>query len=175
MSNSRHREPDVRGYSVTHPRSTLVRELLLYAVKTSPLQLDRPAEAALVTLLLDRLSALPEAPLLLPLPKDPRAADLILADPTKSLDTVAAEFGASRRTLERTFAAETGLALGGWHRRARILHSLEILTTRGSVTAAAMAAGYSTPSAYVVAFKSELGQTPRQFVGITPPAGRVRA
>jgi AraC-like DNA-binding protein len=32
------------------------------------------------------------------------------------------------------------------------------------VTRAALAAGYTTPSAFVTAFKGELGQTPRRFL-----------
>ncbi|GAA1715638.1 AraC family transcriptional regulator [Fodinicola feengrottensis] len=145
--------------------SGLVRELLLHAVKTSPLDLSKPVDAALITVLMDQLKALPDAPLLLPLPQDPRAADaarVLMDDPTLSLDDV--RVGASSRTLERAFAAETGLTLGGWHRRARILHSLDSLASGGSVTAAASAAGYATPSAYVAAFKQELGETPRRFL-----------
>lgn len=145
--------------------SGLVRELVLHAVKASPLDLSKPVDAALVTVLMDQLQHLPDAPLMLPLPQDPRATDaaaLLMADPTQSLEGL--NVGASRRTLERAFAVETGLTLGGWHRRARILHSLDTLASGGSVTTAASAAGYSTPSSYVAAFRHELGETPRRFL-----------
>ena len=45
-----------------------------------------------------------------------------------------------------------------------ILVSLDRLAAGGTVTAAAMAAGYTTPSAYVVAFKRELGHTPGEHL-----------
>ncbi|WP_232668816.1 AraC family transcriptional regulator [Pseudonocardia sp. TRM90224] len=142
------------------------RELLLHIVERCPLDLADPVHDALLTVLLDQLEGLPDAPLRLPLPSDPRgaaAAAADAADPTASTAAVAARAGTSRRTLERIFAAETGLGLGAWRRRAHILASLELLALGSSVTQAGGAVGYTTPSAYVAAFKRELGTTPRGF------------
>jgi AraC-like DNA-binding protein len=153
------------------PRATSLtpfcRELVRHVVRRCPLDLDAPVDAALVTVLVDQLAVQDEAPLWLPHPRDPLAAAYAGAavdDPEADTATLARRVGASRRTLERRFAAETGMALGAWRRRARVLASLETLTAGGSVTAASVAAGYTTPSAYVAAFRRELGTTPRRFV-----------
>ncbi len=144
----------------------LVRELLLHIVQVCPLDLDRGVDAALVTVLLDRLRVVPAVGLQLPAPRDPRAADTAAAlfdDPAQTLGEVTARVGASRRTLERAFRNETSMSLGAWHRRARLLRALEHLADGRSVTATAAAVGYSTPSAFVASFKQELGQTPKQY------------
>jgi AraC-like DNA-binding protein len=155
---------EARAFTVTG----LAHALLLHAARTAPLDPSADAvQAALLTLLADRLRSLPAAPLWLPWPADPRAADAaesMMADPAATPGAVARSAGASRRTLERIFAAETGLGLGAWRRRAAILVSLDRLAAGGTVTAAAMAAGYTTPSAYVVAFKRELGHTPGEHL-----------
>jgi AraC-like DNA-binding protein len=146
----------------------LGRALILHAVETSPLDLDAPVPAALLTLLLDQLRVLPEAPLQLPNPNDPRAraaAQLLLDDPTGDLTEVAASVGASRRTLERAFRGEAGMSFGDWRRRARMLHAIELLSNGASVTTASAAVGYATPSSFVAAFRAELGAPPRRFLG----------
>ncbi|HWK27506.1 MAG TPA: helix-turn-helix transcriptional regulator [Solirubrobacter sp.] len=155
--------PGPRAIEVTG----FVRELLLHTVRACPLDAAARVDHALLTVLLDQLHRLPAAPLWLPLPTEPRAADaarLIAADPAADLTRVARAIGASRRTLERAFAADTGLTLGAWRRRSRILGALELLAAGTSVTETALAAGYSTPSAFVTAFRAELGRTPRDFL-----------
>jgi AraC-like DNA-binding protein len=122
---------------------------------------------ALLIVLVNELSALPDAPLWLPRPTDPQAAHfaaVAAGEPAASSDDLARRVGSSRRTLERVFAAQTGLSLGAWRRRAGILDSLDLLASGTTVTHAALAAGYTTPSAYVAAFKRELGVAPRQFI-----------
>lgn len=147
--------------------SRFFRELLVHAVRCCPLHLDDPVHAALLTVLLDQLREQPEARLWLPIPTDLRAVDFAetaTANPTADTNVLAHQVGTSRRTLERIFAAETGMSLGAWRRRAHILGSLDPLAAGASVTAAGIAAGYGTPSAYVTAFQRELGVTPRQFI-----------
>ena len=62
----------LRAVNVT----TLARELILHAVRTSPLDLRVPEQQRLVGVLLDQLAALPQAPLQLPRPSDARARAL---------------------------------------------------------------------------------------------------
>lgn len=143
------------------------RQLLLHVVERCPLDLADPNDAALLTVLVDQLRSLPEAPLRLPWPHDARAvaaATRIVADPGCALDGVARDAGAGRRTLERAFRAETGLSLGAWRRRAHVLGSLDDLAAGVPVGEVALAAGYSTASAYVAAFRRELGRPPRRFL-----------
>ncbi|HEV7759976.1 MAG TPA: helix-turn-helix transcriptional regulator [Acidimicrobiales bacterium] len=146
----------------------LLRELVVHAVVTSPLYAGTPEHQRLVGVLVDQLRTLRQAPLQLPRPTDPRArtlADLLAADPAGRLDltAAAAEAGASRRTLERVFRAETGLSIGRWRQRQRLIHALQLLAQGRSVTHVAHAVGYSTPSAFTVMFHAELGATPSRY------------
>lgn len=145
----------------------LARELVLHAVESAPLGGDDPIEAALITLLAHHLSLLPTEELRLPLPGDPRArrlAETLLIDPSLPLHAAIAGVGAGRRTLERLFREETRMTLAGWQRRARVLAAVELMAATHSVTSAAAMVGYATPSSFVVAFRSELGVTPRVFI-----------
>lgn len=145
----------------------LLRELLLDAVRRSPLDVDDTVDAATVTLVLDLLNRQPGAPLELPMPRDDRArslADAIVVDPALSIAAATHSGLASRRTFERLFRAETGMSLAGWQRRVRMLAAVGLLADGASVTAAATGVGYSTPSAFAAAFRSEMGAPPSAFL-----------
>ncbi|MGA9870777.1 MAG: AraC family transcriptional regulator [Rhodococcus sp. (in: high G+C Gram-positive bacteria)] len=118
------------------------RHLLSHVVRVCPLDVTDPGRQALLTVLLEQLRGLPNLPLALPLPRgleSRRAGELILAgaDPP----TAARGVGVGLRTLERRFVTETGLSLGAWRRRARILGSVESLAAGASVTDAGARAG----------------------------------
>ena len=126
--------------------------------------LEQPVQAALVTVLVDQLRRLPDEPLRLPWPTDPRAADAasaIMADPWLDLDTVAGRVSASRRTLERALRrrdrAQPGrLATSGTHpqfaRRARRRYFGHQHRPRGRL---------HHPSAYVAAPSGANSASPR--------------
>jgi len=77
--------------------------------------------------------------------------------------------GASRRSLERVFRANTGMTVGQWRRRLRMLEALRLLAAGMTATAVATRVGYATPSAFGVAFRAELGATPaRRRPGADP-------
>jgi len=148
----------------------LARELLLRAVTTSPLDLHDERAAALYLLLVAELTEQRTVPLHLPLPTERRAralAERILEEPRATLDEVVATVPAARRTCERLLRDETGLTLAGWQRRARMLRAIELLGRGASVTTASAEVGYATPSAFVVAFRSETGRTPNEFMAGT--------
>jgi AraC-like DNA-binding protein len=160
-------DPTVRIISMP----PLARELLLRAVESAPLDLDDDRSAALCRLLFAELSDQAAVPLHLPLPSDGRArrlAEEIVASPGATLEELLKGVPAARRTCERLFKTETGLTLGGWQRRARILGAIELLGHGATVTNAAAEVGYATPSSFVVAFRSETGRTPTAF--LTPLA-----
>ena len=145
----------------------LTRELVSHAVANAPMNLDKPADAATITLITERLASEPDAQLHLPLPLNPVAiqvAALIMSDPALGLDDCLRDAYASRRTLERHFKHETGMSLGQWRRRARILAAVAMLARGDSVTRTALTVGYATPSSFVSAFRSELGSPPLQFM-----------
>ena len=146
----------------------LLRELILHIVKLGMLDTDDPAHARLEALLVDLLAAGETAPLELPLPTDLRArafADRLLAEPgaEASLADLALGSGASLRTLQRLFLAETGLSLEIWRGRARMQQAVVSLSSGASVTVAALDAGYQSPSAFIAAFKRAFGVTPARW------------
>ena len=147
--------------------SPLLRELVLHIVGKM-LRTDVAQDARLCGVLLDLLARSETTPLGLPLPKDPRArrlAERLLADPAAAapLAGLAREAAASVRTLQRLFAAQTGLTIEAWRTRARLQHGLVQLTAGASVTAAALEAGYASPSAFIAAFRSAFGVTPARY------------
>jgi AraC-like DNA-binding protein len=148
--------------------SPLLRELLLHAVRRKTLDRRETTERHVIDVLLDQLAVLPVAPLELPMPRDPRAARaaaLVRAAPDVRLRLarLAREAGASPRTLERVFRAETGLAVGAWHQRARMLRALELLAAGEAVTRTSLSLGYESPSAFVAAFRRVFGTTPGRY------------
>jgi AraC-like DNA-binding protein len=50
-----------------------------------------------------------------------------------------------------------------WRQRLRLLHAITLLEQGSSVTEAGAAAGYASSSAFVAAFRSQTGMTPRRF------------
>lgn len=155
--------PEARVVTLT----PLTRELLMHALDIVPISLDTEEKRALITLLAEQLSNAPDAPLHLALPIDPVAKELalsIMSDPAVGLEEQLRGAGASRRTIERRFKSDTHMSLGQWRRRARILAAVSRLALGHSVTEVAVSAGYASPSAFVAAFRSELGSPPRAFM-----------
>lgn len=151
--------------------TSLTRELLLHAVDRCPLDLTTAAESALVTLLIDRLASHRTAELRLPVPLDGRAEQLaqaIITNPACTLTDAVSRVAASRRTLERLFRSQTGMTPAGWQRRARVLAAIEMMANDHPVSRVAAEVGYATPSSFVAAFRSELGQSPRAFMTVQP-------
>jgi AraC-like DNA-binding protein len=145
--------------------SPLLRELLLHISRIGALDRDKPEQARLVGVLFDLLAAAPDIGLELRSPKDPRARrfaelDTERPDDDASIAQLARRAGASLRTLERCFLAETGVAVGEWRRRMRLFHALRLLEAGGSVTDVALDVGYATTSAFSAAFTREFGRSP---------------
>lgn len=145
----------------------LARELVTHAIAGAPMAVDEPVGRALITLLTERLASEPDAPLQLALPNEATArevAESIMREPAVGLDHHIRAANASRRTIERRFVDETLMSLGQWRRRARILAGVNMLGMGDNVTHVSIAVGYASPSAFVSAFRSELGSTPREFM-----------
>lgn len=148
--------------------SPLLRELLRRALQLQTLDRRQREQRNLMEILLDELAVLPIAPIDLPMPRDPRAlraARIVRARPEGryTLAEASRESGASARTLERLFRAETGLAFGTWRQRARLLRALQLLAENENVTSTAIAVGYESTSAFVAAFRRAIGVTPGQY------------
>ncbi|GIJ45846.1 AraC family transcriptional regulator [Virgisporangium aliadipatigenens] len=142
--------------------SPLLRELIAHTVPRCPLWHTDPHHERLAGLVLDLLADAPEIPLRLPLPADPRARAVAAAIAREPASDPAAS-ALSRRSLERIFRAETGLTLGQYRERARLLAALPRLAAGEPVARVAADVGYATPSAFGVMFKRVLGTSPARY------------
>lgn len=160
---------DLPGACSVRAVSPLLRELILRAVALPRLYDVGGPPGRLVAVLLDEVVASPPAALDLPWPLDARAAGVAAAlraapDDRRSLAEWGRQVGAGERTLARLFARETGLGFRAWRRRLRLQHALRRLAEGGAVTAVALDCGYDSVSAFVAAFRRELGRSPGRYV-----------
>jgi AraC-like DNA-binding protein len=149
----------------------LMRELIQHICRIGVLDRKKPAQAHLISVLLDELVGASDVPLQLPMPRDPRARKLAALlqdapDDDGSVAELAHRAGASRRTVERLFLAETKMTVGEWRRRLRLLHGVRLLAGGESVTNAAIDAGYTSTSAFIAAFKRTFGATPSRYSAV---------
>lgn len=156
-----------RGCCVVHV-PPLLRELILHACARGLLRGNVARERHLIEVILDQLRAAQTAPLQLPAVTDARAkrvAEALLGDPAdrRPLGQICRKSGASGRTVERIFVAETGMTLGKWRQQLRLLAAMRLLGEGAKVTYAALEAGYSTPSSFIAAFRKALGATPTEY------------
>lgn len=148
--------------------SPLLRELILRACAMGMLDRRDAVQAATALLIVDALNAQPAQALGLPMPSSAelkavaQQCDDVRAGDTR---TIARRFGFSVRTLERRFAAETGMTFGQWRRHARFLVALRLLAEGATVKTVAQDAGYRSASAFVAAFSATFGATPGRYFG----------
>jgi len=147
----------------------LLRELILHCAGLPVPQGPDSPEERLVRVLLDQVAASTQAPVNLPEPSDPRAlrlAQIMRDEPADRhpLEMLAHRAGASARTLQRLFAEETGMPIGEWRSRLRLLMALERLAGGESVAMAAYAMGYDNASSFIAAFRGLFGDTPRRYL-----------
>ena len=146
----------------------LLRELVLEAVEACPIDEADEAGMRLAEVTIDRIVQAHALPLNLPLPRDPRAlrlAERLQAEPSfqAELAELARDAGASPRTIQRLFLAETGLPFSQWRQRLRLLHAATLLGEGRSVTEAGLEAGYAGTSAFIAAFRKQFGVTPSRL------------
>ncbi len=145
--------------------SPLLRELILAAC-AEPLEWDEAGRGGhLAALILDEIARAPGLPFGVPVPRDARllrVADGLRADlaSPRRLEDWAAEAGASPRTLERLFLAETGMGFARWRQRLRLAEAAARLARGETPARAAAAVGYASAPAFGAAFRAAFGITP---------------
>lgn len=148
--------------------SPLLRELILHTIEIGMLDRNVPSQKRLTGVILDQLQTLRSVPLKLPMPGDARAlrvAEGLRENPgdRRSVEQIAKQAGASKRTLERLFLSETEMSFGKWRQQLRLLEALRLLASGKPVTTVALEIGYDSTSAFIAAFKSTTGTTPGRY------------
>ncbi|WP_458094318.1 helix-turn-helix domain-containing protein [Roseomonas sp. WA12] len=123
----------------------------------------------ITALILDQLRRAKSLPCSLPWPRGGSVltvCEALYADPAdpRGLEEWGAELGMSGRTLVRRFEAELGMGLRSWRRRLRLFKAIELLGGGLGVTQTAMELGYGSTSAFVYAFRTEMGCGPQAYI-----------
>ncbi|MEC3981369.1 AraC family transcriptional regulator [Amycolatopsis sp. H20-H5] len=118
----------------------------------------------------DLLQPIEVVPITVPLPADERArvvARVLLADPAdpRGLAEFGRLAGAAERTLARLFLSECQVTFGVWRTQVRLRASLPLLAEGMPLTAVSRRVGYSSPSAFVAAFRRAVGIPPGAYFG----------
>jgi AraC-like DNA-binding protein len=122
----------------------------------------------LMDVLLDELQAAESEELQLPIPSDPRLADLAAAlihnpSDSRSLYDCARSIGFSERSLSRHFRSETKMSFVEWRTMARMKRALEQMAEGWSVTDTSIAVGYDSVSSFISQFRRTFGATPAHY------------
>ncbi|AXF26150.1 AraC family transcriptional regulator [Burkholderia pyrrocinia] len=149
--------------------SPLLKALVIEATDIDG-QADRDGYAGRIThLIVDQLRRARTLAAALPWPPGGALATLCEALYTDPADPRGPEewgrmLGMSARTLARRFVAETGMSLRTWRRRMRLFRAIELLGGGLGVTRTAMELGYGSTSAFVYAFRVEMGSSPQAYM-----------
>jgi AraC-like DNA-binding protein len=145
--------------------SPLLAELIGYLADG---ELDKNRRGHAETLLADLLTPVAVTTIELRLPANEpalRVAQALRKDPNDR--RTLAEWGhmvnASERTLARAFIGGTGMPFGRWRTLLRLQAALPTLAAGDAVSRVATRVGYERPSAFVAAFRREIGVTPAAY------------
>jgi AraC-like DNA-binding protein len=146
----------------------LLRELIVHIVGLGMLHEGDPDHDALAQVTVSLLKTPAALPTSLRWPTDRRAvaaAEQLVANPSvpAELKDLARNAGAGVRTLQRLFLDETGFGFAEWRQRLRLLHAATLLSEGVSVTEAGLESGYASTSAFIAAFKKQIGRTPARM------------
>lgn len=149
--------------------SPLLKALIVEAAEIDGQRITDGYPDRIAGMILDQLGRASKLSAALPWPRDGRLLSLCEAlylDPSneRTAEDWASELGMSSRTLTRHFESELGSTLRSWKRRLRLFRAIELLGSGMSVTATAMELGYGSASAFIFAFRSEFGCSPRAYV-----------
>lgn len=149
--------------------SPLLKALIVEAAAIEGLPDPDGYTGRVTHLILDQLRKAEPLPAALPWPGSAAMATIceaLYANPadTRGPEEWGAALGMSARTLSRRFASETGISLRSWRRRMRLFRAIELLCDGLSVTGTAMELGYGSTSAFVYAFRLDMGCAPQMFM-----------
>ena len=149
--------------------AALLRALIVEAAALRGGEEDAGYRGRVTALILDQLRRAEPIPAGLPWPAGGalgRLCEALYEDPAdpRSAQDWGRELGMSPRTLSRRFEAEMGLSLRSWRRRMRLFKAIEMLGGGLDVTRTALDLGYGSPSAFIYAFRTEMGRSPQAYL-----------
>ncbi|AFT90207.1 AraC family transcriptional regulator [Paraburkholderia phenoliruptrix] len=149
--------------------SPLLKALIIEAAAIEGQQDDDGYAGRITHLILDQLRRTRPLPTALPWPRDGALATIceaLYSDPAdpRGPEDWGRVLGMSARTLARRFVSETGMSLRTWRRRMRLFRAIELLGGGMGVTRTAMELGYGSTSAFVYAFRLEMGNSPQAYI-----------
>lgn len=155
----------------------LLRELIVEIVRVGQLGMKHRYEIALRELLVPQIRKASSAPILITVPRQPRAlavARAILQNPAEptSLAVLCSQAGVSVRTIERIFRKDIGSSFETWRRQVRLMKAVELLTSGDSVKEVAFKVGYNHSSAFIEMFRQTFGTPPKAWVTALELQGR---
>jgi len=147
----------------------LLRELIVEAAEIDGQQGQEGYAGRVAGLILDQLRRAPSVPGALPWPRGGPLATVcgaLYADPAdpRSPEQWGREIGMSARTLARRFEEEVGVSLRSWRRRLRVFKAVELLGGGLGVTQTALELGYGSTSAFIYAFRGDMGCSPQAYM-----------
>lgn len=102
---------------------------------------------------------------LLSFPKDRRLNSLNEIEIPPPLRILAANSGATEKTISRIMVRETGLNYQQWRQQWRLLKAIELLTELHTISDIASILAFSSDSAFITFFKNMTGSSPRIYMG----------
>ena len=158
------------GHCQVFGMTELMRSLIVEAVALPFDYAAESREALVMALILEEIPRLPEKPLGLPFPTDPRFAELCrrfvaAPSPRARIDDWADSLAMSRRTFTRAFRRETGVSLSTWRQQCCLFAALPRLARGEPVTSVALDLGYDSAAAFTTMFTRMLGAPPRTYFG----------
>lgn len=148
---------------------SLLKSLIL-EISNWPKDYEETAQTQrFILVLLDRLAMAQSNELFMPTIKDKRLFPIIETlnqDPANKLtiEQWSLKVGASSRTLNRLFNQNYGMGFSRWKQKLRILKSLELLNSNRLQVDIAYELGYESTSAFITAFKKQLGCSPKKYL-----------
>lgn len=150
----------------------LMRELIIACSQTDGTDTDE--HHRMLAVLHDQLRTTSiHEPLWIPTPADGRlrrACALIADNLTEplTLQQIGNQIGVGQRTLSRLFSDELAMTFPQWRTQLRLQHALVLLAERRDVTSVAAECGWSSPSAFIDAYRRAFGHTPGQVLNWAP-------
>lgn len=145
----------------------LLRELIIAMSDCDPCG-GSAADKRLFQVFLDRLAQATPVDNPLTMPTNHRLVELctgvlMAPDAPVCLRDWSQQMCVSEKTLARLFKRQTGQTIGKWVQDARLQRAMEYIEAGQSVTEVALNCGYTSLSAFIVAFKKHFGTTPGAY------------